>query len=521
MLGAGTNDAGRESAIWTRVHREREFQKAPTTMSEPSNNSFASVRVYDSEGQLVTFSWGLAGDIAAFDEAQAKKVHDAVTLLRTSGFTTNPPDAKEGERIETVWYVVRRAKLEDNGHETPIIDLYMQNERVNYKFFSAYLNTTEEVLAFETVSGLKLSDLRLFDGETALQKESPKFGQFSKEAPKHPKVALSKNPYYNPEEEDVKKRKPQYKFSRWLDAAPATAADPKAEQSQSGQSGTSGTSASGQNAGSGKTDITPHWTTIEENRKKVIAAFEKAGATTQQAMIAAMQIIEPNVTRLGESKAKNVDEYIGWIATRYSSLGQQLSGKGAAAKQGEPPPDFLLTGEDEDEGGAGASEPEAYAWTSAKQKAFTQEVLALYPGLTEKVLFEELAIKNWIWHPNHEKQLVADVAKELGWKVRTTRVGYHDGGEKSKSFMWFETPVGNIQWWGGATEFTKMVSGSWARPNKVASWRELKAPMTIEPLVIEWEAKRRETDGSEYFVVVKATPEGNLDAILEGDIPPS
>jgi hypothetical protein len=74
--------------------------------------------------------------------------------------------ARESEVITTV---MRREHTDKKGKVTPLIDLYpdWRGDYGQFKFLSMYLNTPEDIAAFEHCSSLRLTKLPLYDGQGA------------------------------------------------------------------------------------------------------------------------------------------------------------------------------------------------------------------------------------------------------------------------------------------------------------------------------------------------------------------
>lgn len=103
----------------------------------------------------------------------------AVDDYLAAGWLTDAPGLEAGEHKEEVGYVLRRSKDNQDGSETPIIDLYSSNDQLTWKVLSVYLNTDDDVAAFERAAGVRLTDIPLFSGtaapERGASKQSDKF----------------------------------------------------------------------------------------------------------------------------------------------------------------------------------------------------------------------------------------------------------------------------------------------------------------------------------------------------------
>ena len=61
---------------------------------------------------------------------------NSVGAYLAAGFAANLPGVEEGEKLEDIRHVVRRVKVNSDGSETPVIDLYP--ERANFRVLVLY-----------------------------------------------------------------------------------------------------------------------------------------------------------------------------------------------------------------------------------------------------------------------------------------------------------------------------------------------------------------------------------------------
>lgn len=156
----------------------------------------------------VSFTFPIRNEMEAY--AQAKAITDK---LLADGFMLHAPGLEAGEVKEQVGYVSRRQKKNDDGSITPIIDVYSPNDAIKFKFISVYLNTADDVTAFENASGLKVARLPLVPGKAALDKsdDSGAIVLVGREM----FIVIKPNPYFDPDEKDISKMKPKNTFIRW------------------------------------------------------------------------------------------------------------------------------------------------------------------------------------------------------------------------------------------------------------------------------------------------------------------
>lgn len=173
------------------------------------------VKMWHPCGVLVTLPVGLAG-------VNYKSMHAAVSDAVTAGFLANMPGIEPGERFEDIGFVVRRSKLnKETKVETPLIDLYPANPRATFSVLSIYLNTPEDVRAFEAVSGLSTMAIPHYVGSNKITRgENPNTDKLVVPTKKVARVVLKDNPKYDPNEKDMTKKKPARLFVRWDGLAP-------------------------------------------------------------------------------------------------------------------------------------------------------------------------------------------------------------------------------------------------------------------------------------------------------------
>jgi hypothetical protein len=139
-------------------------------MSEQENKS-GWVKLFSPEGALVTIPIDLASVITP---EQANNILYSVRNLCVVGFSVIEKGLEEGELTLTAASVARRTA----GDQTPIIDFFDPHPKVEKKTLHTYLNSPEEIEAFENASGLKLSAIPEWEGEIAIAKTHAKAGKY-------------------------------------------------------------------------------------------------------------------------------------------------------------------------------------------------------------------------------------------------------------------------------------------------------------------------------------------------------
>lgn len=158
----------------------------------------------------VSFTFPIRNELEAY--AQAKAITDK---LIADGFTTEAPGLEAGEQKEPIGWVLRRSK--EDG--TPVIDLYLDNERWVNRLVMCYLDSAEDIKAFEDATGLSLNSLPLYEGDRLARENKDKDKRYIIPVKHAANAIIKNNPLYNPEETDVKKKKPARLFIRWETAA--------------------------------------------------------------------------------------------------------------------------------------------------------------------------------------------------------------------------------------------------------------------------------------------------------------
>jgi hypothetical protein len=126
---------------------------------------------FTADGFKVSLTLGLDTTAETIAELMAKAV-----MAKKAGLLANVPWLKTGQEKEEIGVVVRRVASDG----TPIVDFYppwgYQNTFGMHKYAHMYLGTAEDVSQFEAQSGLKLADLPVYEGESAMTRKygSPK-----------------------------------------------------------------------------------------------------------------------------------------------------------------------------------------------------------------------------------------------------------------------------------------------------------------------------------------------------------
>lgn len=171
---------------------------------ENGQQATASVKGWLPNGVQVYINIPVTNAAQAFEDMMA-----FTNALLAKGWSQREPGLGDGEHRETIGYVGRRAKVNDDGTETPVLDLYVNNEGMQHRFIGVYLDTPEEITAFETASGLKLTSIPLNPTGSPVDRSNT---ALVVRAPKPFVIIYKDNPRYD---ENSKDKKPKRYFERF------------------------------------------------------------------------------------------------------------------------------------------------------------------------------------------------------------------------------------------------------------------------------------------------------------------
>jgi hypothetical protein len=143
----------------------------------------------------------------------------AVSAALDAGWLVTAPGLEEGEEKEQVGWVLKSI-FSNEGRETPFVLLYSANEALTWSFLKVYLNTEQDVAAFEHASRMKLTELPEYVGQDKPQRSaSGRTDKYIVPAPRPFGVVFKKNPKHDATE--AGKMKPARLFVRWAESLPA------------------------------------------------------------------------------------------------------------------------------------------------------------------------------------------------------------------------------------------------------------------------------------------------------------
>jgi hypothetical protein len=135
-----------------------------------------------------------------------------------AGWMTQAPGLEAGENRDKIAWVSRCLVPSRNGGECSRIFLYLDNDACTYKHVAEYLNTPDDVAAFEYASGLKLEQIPVWPTKAAPKRLEKGTAQYIIQAPRPFEVIWKLNPDY---QEGVQGQKEEKRlFVRWANSKP-------------------------------------------------------------------------------------------------------------------------------------------------------------------------------------------------------------------------------------------------------------------------------------------------------------
>lgn len=173
-----------------------------------TENNFALTTLYHpGTGAKVSIPLSLETELTT---EIARSLILSVDNLIMAGFTVNLPGLEDGENFEQIGFVVRREKENGDSTATPLVDLYGTQD--NYRKVGIYLNTDADVAQFEAATGLRLSNLPLYDGSPIERGKNAKQDRFVVSLKSPAKMVWMLNPKWEGESD---KKHAKRMFVRW------------------------------------------------------------------------------------------------------------------------------------------------------------------------------------------------------------------------------------------------------------------------------------------------------------------
>lgn len=147
----------------------------------------AFVKLYHPTGALVTIP---IDPLNRFSPERASDLLYSVDALLTAGFQVNLPGLEQGELVEEMSHIARR----EGADQTPIVDFYSSNLRLEKKLLHIYMNTADDIAAFEAATGIKLGDLPVYEGKTAIERKDRHAAKYIRALSRPIKIVFKINP---------------------------------------------------------------------------------------------------------------------------------------------------------------------------------------------------------------------------------------------------------------------------------------------------------------------------------------
>ncbi|MDD2922166.1 MAG: hypothetical protein PHQ36_07755 [Anaerolineales bacterium] len=184
--------------------------------------NYSLTKLYHPSGAQLTIPLDLNVEISADQAALLIRSVDALLL---AGFSVNAPGLDDGELLEEISAVAKR----EGSDETVIVDFYSSNTKLVKKFMHAYMNTVEDVDAFEYATGVKIASIPTFEGNIAIERTNKNAAKYVKNLPRPIKLVYKISPKWEQWKQAGGEGKEPHKklLVRYeTDRKPALAADP-------------------------------------------------------------------------------------------------------------------------------------------------------------------------------------------------------------------------------------------------------------------------------------------------------
>ena len=130
-------------------------------------------RLYHPAGVQVTLPVPLDAPISP---EVAQMALTSISSLLGAGWLVNEPGLEDGEVKQEIGFVIRQS-----GNESPLMALYARHPKLVHRFLPLYLDTPEDVAAFEKASGLHVAELKRYTAKAAPDKDTEDFAAFAVE----------------------------------------------------------------------------------------------------------------------------------------------------------------------------------------------------------------------------------------------------------------------------------------------------------------------------------------------------
>jgi hypothetical protein len=162
-------------------------QGAKQAMEQALSPITGWTRLYHPAGVQVTIPIPLEKPIST---ETAQSALTSVSSLLDAGWLVEAPGLEEGEQKQEVVSVSRR----ESKDSTPILAFYLAHPKTIKKFLHHYLNTQEDVQAFEAATGLRLNAIPLWPGERDVDKDHKDANKYIVPLPRPIQIIWEINP---------------------------------------------------------------------------------------------------------------------------------------------------------------------------------------------------------------------------------------------------------------------------------------------------------------------------------------
>jgi len=201
--------------VGVRMWRERRTQKpnhkdkeSPMDPMNPSPNVGWAKFYHPTTGVLVTLP---------VEATSPKAAMQSVERYLAAGWKAEYAEVEKETRVE-VRHIVRRVKTNADGTETPVLDVYNGGK---FRILGVYLNTPQDVAAFEHAFGKKLTELPLYEGGSPIERgANPRLDSKYVVAVSGVSVVYKPNPRWEGEEDKKHQKRLFVRWERNVPAAP-------------------------------------------------------------------------------------------------------------------------------------------------------------------------------------------------------------------------------------------------------------------------------------------------------------
>jgi len=146
------------------------------------------VKLFTATGAQVTLAVPMDGGVLPFETAAAAL--KSVENLLAAGWLVEAPGLEEGEQKQEVVSVSRREAKDG----TPVVAFYLAHPKTVKKFLHSYLNSKDDLTAFEAATGLRLNAIPCWPGERDIDKDAREAGKYIVPLPRPISLVWEINP---------------------------------------------------------------------------------------------------------------------------------------------------------------------------------------------------------------------------------------------------------------------------------------------------------------------------------------